>query len=312
MNIILISSESRVLLEEITNKKISKNSNIIKYNMLENTIDDILEEAAYVSLFDEEKEIIVKNADFFGKEKLNEKEAEKIQDYLEHPYEKTTLIFTTYESVDKRKSITKYMIENYEYIEVKVPKNYELIQEAKRKLSNYKIDEKTIKYIIEACLGNYDLLFNEISKIKDYFKLGEQISLSTAKEIIPSNVDDNIFKFVDATIKKELKDSLAFLNDFLRLKGDVLQLMNMLLREYHLILYYQILSKRQKSINEMMKELKLQEWQLKKVIQEASRYHEDDIKEILLKIGEFDYNIKSGKQDKNLAFQTFLIDLMQY
>ena len=312
MNIILISSESRVLLEEITNKKISKNSNIIKYNMLENTIDDILEEAAYVSLFDEEKEIIVKNADFFGKEKLNEKEAEKIQDYLEHPYEKTTLIFTTYESVDKRKSITKYMIENYEYIEVKVPKNYELIQEAKRKLSNYKIDEKTIKYIIEACLGNYDLLFNEISKIKDYFKLGEQISLSTAKEIIPSNVDDNIFKFVDATIKKELKDSLAFLNDFLRLKGDVLQLMNMLLREYRLILYYQILSKRQKSINEMMKELKLQEWQLKKVIQEASRYHEDDIKEILLKIGEFDYNIKSGKQDKNLAFQTFLIDLMQY
>ena len=312
MNIILISSESRVLLEEIITKKISKNSNIIKYNMLENTIDDILEEAAYVSLFDEEKVIIVKNADFFGKEKLKEKEAEKIQDYLEHPYEKTTLIFTTYEPVDKRKSITKYMVENYEYIEVKVPKNYELIQETKRKLSNYKIDDKTIKYIVEACLGNYDLLWNEISKMKDYFKLGEQISLATAKEIIPSNVDDNIFKFVDATIKKELKDSLAFLNDFLRLKGDVLQLMNMLLREYRLILYYQILSKRQKSINEMMKELKLQEWQLKKVIQEASRYHEDDIKEILLKIGEFDYNIKSGKQDKNLAFQAFLIDLMQY
>lgn len=312
MNIILISSESRVLLEEIINKKIPKNSNIIKYNMLENTIDDILEEAAYVSLFDEEKVIVVKNADFFGKEKLKEKDTEKIQNYFEHPYEKTTLIFTTYESVDKRKSITKYLIENYEYIEVKVPKNYELIQETKRKLSNYKIDEKTIKYIVEACLGNYDLLWNEISKMKDYFKLGEQISLATAKEIIPSNVDDNVFKFVDATIKKELKESLAFLNDFQRLKGDVLQLMNMLLREYRLILNYQIMSKKQKSINEIMKELKLQEWQLKKVIQEASRYHEDDLREILLKIGEFDYMIKSGKQDKNLAFQAFLIDLMQY
>ena len=312
MNIILISSESRVLLEEGINKKAQKNSNMIKYNMDESTLDDVLEEAAYVSLFDEEKVIIVKNADFFGKEKLKEQEAERLLDYLEHPYKKTTLIFTTYEPIDKRKTITKYIIDNYDYLEIKAPKNYELTQEAKRKLSNYNIDEKTIKYIVEACLGNYDLLFNEISKMKDYFKLGEQISLSMAKEIVPSNVDENIFKFVDAVLKKDLKESLAFLNDFLRLKGDVLQLINMLLREYRLILYYQILSNRQKSINEMMKELKLQEWQLKKVIQEANRYHEDDIKEILIKIGEYDYNVKSGKQDKNLAFQALLIDLMEY
>lgn len=312
MNILLISSDSRVLLEEIITKKTSKNSNVIKYNMADSTLEDILEEASYVSLFDEEKVIVVKNADFFSKEKIKEKNIEKLQTYLEHPYEKTALIFTTYESVDKRKAITKYIIENYEFIEIKAPKNYELIQEAKRKLSNYNIDEKTIKYIVEACLGNYDLLCNEISKMKDYFKLGEQISLSMAKEIVPSNVDENIFKFVDAVLKKDLKESLAFLNDFLRLKGDVLQLINMLLREYRLVLYYQVLSKKQTTKNEMMKELKLQEWQLKKVIQEASRYHEDDIREILIKIGEHDYNVKSGKQDKNLAFQALLIDLMEY
>ena len=312
MNIILISSESRQLLENKLSKIIKGTNNIVNYNMLENNIEDIIEEASYVSLFNEEKIVLVKNADFFGKEKLKEKEIEKLENYMEHPYENTTLIFTTYEPIDKRKSITKNIIDKYEYIEIKAPKNQDLFQEIKRSLSNYNIDEKTLKYMVDSCLGNYDLVINEVIKIKDYFKLGETLSMKIIKEIIPSNIDDNIFKFIDYVIKKDLKNAQSFLEDFLTIKGDVLQLMNMLLREYRLILYYQLLSKKQSSRSEILHSLKLQDWQLKKVIQESSSYHIEDIKDIIRKIGEFDYHIKSGKQDKNIAFQSFLIDIMQY
>ena len=312
MKIVLISSDSRTLLEKKIAKYIDGNENIIKYNALESNIDNILEEASYVSLFDDEKIIIIKNANYFGKEKINEKESEKLLSYLKHPYDKTTLIFTTYESVDKRKSITKYIIDNYELIDIKAPKNYELIAESKRILANYSVDDKTIKYIVDACLGNYDLIINETNKIKDYFKTGTKITMEMAKEIISSNIDDNVFKFVDSVIKKDLRTSLKFLEEYLSLKGDVLQLINMLLREYRLMLIYLILREKKKSQIELLSELKLQDWQLKKVIQEASNYHQEDIKDCILKLGEMDYQIKSGGQDKNLAIQSFLIDIMEY
>ncbi len=312
MKIILISSESRILLEEEIKKIIPKEANRVGYNILENSIDDILEEASYVSLFDDQKYIVVKNADFFGKGKINEKENDKINAYLEHPYTNTTLIFTTYEAVDKRKKITKYIIDNYDYKELKTPKNYDLIKETQKNLINYKIDENTIKYIVDACLGNYDLVQNEVQKIKDYFTLGETLNLNQIKEIVASNIDENVFKFVDVVIKKDLKNTMNFLENFLSLKEDVLQLINMLLREYRLIMYYILLNQEKKSPKEITTTLKLQDWQLRKIIQEASIYHLDDLKDIILKIGELDYNIKSGQQDKNIAFQSFLIDILQY
>lgn len=312
MKIILISSDSRVLLEEKIDMIIKESPNIIKYNALESNMDDILQEASYVSLFSEEKYIVVKNANYFGKEKISDKDSEKLLSYLSHPYENTTLIFTTYETIDKRKSITKYIIENYKVIEIKSPKNYELQTETKKKLTNYAMDDKTIKYIVDACLGNYDLVMNEISKLRDYFKTGTKITLEMSKEIIASNVDDNVFKFVDSVIKKDLKSSLKFLEEYLSLKGDVLQLINMLLREYRLIMYYLILREQKNAQDEILRKLKLQEWQLKKIIQEANNYHLEDIKDYILKLGEMDYQIKSGGQDKNLALQAFLIDIMEF
>lgn len=312
MNVILISSESKILMDEKIKEITKKAVNLVTYNALEASLQDIMEEASYVSLFDEMKYVIVKNAHYFGKGKINEKESEMLLSYLENPYPCTTLVFTTYEGVDKRKNITKKIIESFECIECKVPKNYELTQEMKRKLSNYKIDDKTIRYIQDACLGNYDLVMNEIAKIKDYFKMGEVLSLGMIQDIVSGNVDDNVFKFVDAVVQKNFKITFSFLEEYLALKGDVFLLQNMLIREYRLILYYLLYSRQKKNVKEIASELKLQDWQMKKVMEEASHYHINDIKDILIQLSLMDYHVKSGQQDKNMTMYSFLMNVLEY
>ena len=65
------------------------------------------------------------------------------------------------------------------------------------------------------------------------------------KEIVASNVNENLFKFTDAVITHNMKETFKLLKDFLSVKIDVAQLTNLLLREFRLLLYYKILEKKQ-------------------------------------------------------------------
>ena len=85
MNIYLITSESFRLMEEEVKKIIKNSSNILTIDLLEATIEDVITEATYVSMFAEQKYIIVKNADFFGSGKIKEAEIELLEKYLENP-----------------------------------------------------------------------------------------------------------------------------------------------------------------------------------------------------------------------------------
>ncbi len=307
----LISSDSKTLLDKKIKEIIGESTNVLKYPFGETSMTDILEEASYVSMFEEEKFLIVKNADFFGKEKLNEKDSEKLMKYLENPYPLTTLIFTTYEPCDQRKSITKKIQEVGEFYFIKAPKNYELNEEIKKLLHHYKVDDATIRYINEACLGNYDIIVNEIGKLDLYFEKGSTISLDQMKNIIVSNVNDNVFKFVDAVVSKDYRTTFQLLNDFEVIKIDVFQLVNVLAREYRLMFYYKILERKKYNRGDMAKSMKLQDWQLENVRKEAMNYHMDDLKDFLVELSKLDTAMKNGTYEKNLAFTNFLMHAME-
>ena len=62
MKINLINGESYLLINEKLNEIIGTSNNVTTFDMLESTLDDVLMEAGYVSMFDEEKFIIIKAA----------------------------------------------------------------------------------------------------------------------------------------------------------------------------------------------------------------------------------------------------------
>ena len=307
MNIYLLKSDSRVLIEEELEKLIPKNQVSISY-VYEKNLENILEEASYVSLFDEKKYLIVKNANFFGKEKLSEKETELLNEYLEHPYVNTIIFFITYDEIDKRKGYTKKIIEKYSFKEMNVPKGYELTNEIKKRTSMYKIPDPAIKYLIEASLNNFDLIINEISKFSLIFSKNDSISLAQMKEIVAENTSENLFKFTDAVINRNMKETFKLFQDLIHVKIDSLQLTNLLVREFRLLFYYKIYEKKQLSNKEIGKNLGLQDWQVNKIMKNAVNFHEDDLKTSLISLAKMDYQVKSGNQDKTMALYNFLVE----
>ena len=303
--VILIYTDSYCLLEEELPKLI-KDDNRITYNLSESTIDDVIDEAGYFSLFSDKKTIIGMNANFFGKAKLKDDESKRLINYINNPNDNTTLIFITYEEIDKRKSITKKIIENNSLIELKAPKGYDLYNSIKKKLSIYKVAEETIKYLISACLNQYDVICQEIDKLALKYQKNDVITLENIKEIVPMSYNDNVFSFVDRVVNKDMKKALSQLEELTYLKIDSIQLLGLIIREYRLMYYYKTLEKN--NAYNITKELQLQEWQLKKVIQNCSLYHIDDIKDILIELSNIDYQTKSGLVDKKIALQNFIIN----
>ena len=85
VNFFLIYGTNKTILDrEISNILSSlklASDNVIKYNLEDCLLTEVIEDAATVSLFGDKKVIIVKNSDFFSK---NGEEIEILDKYLEH------------------------------------------------------------------------------------------------------------------------------------------------------------------------------------------------------------------------------------
>ncbi len=314
MKVLLIETDSKILLDEKLSSIIKGDNNVLIYNYLNTNLNEIIEEASYVSMFGELKWIIVKNADFFGNGKISEKETKMLSDYLNHPYELTNLIFTTYQKIDNRKAICKEFKKFNCIISLKTPKGYELTNNVKNliKQKGYIVSDDAIKYIIDACINNWDLIYNEISKFDLIFLKNQKITLTEIKEVICSAIEDNDFKFIDNFIKKDAIKSWTAINDYIIKKTDPIKLINLLVREYRMLLISKIMAEQKYSLSDIGKELSVVDWQLDKIKRNASLYHKDDLKEILIKLAKLDYLIKSGKKDKWLAFEEFFVEQMEF
>ena len=203
MKIVLINGESILLINEAVSNIVKENKNVTSFDMNGCEIEDILLEAGYFSMFEEEKIIIVRNANFFGSGKLSEKDLNTLLKYLENPNDLTSIIFICNEKIDARKKITKLMKEKYEIITIPNLKYYEIENRIEKYFlkENYKIDKDTVKYIVASSLNNYDLAMSECEKIILYYNQPSFIKQEDVEQIISKSINSNNFLFVDALIE---------------------------------------------------------------------------------------------------------------
>ncbi len=302
----LISSDSFRLIEEQISTIVSDSKNIVTYNLDQNDLQEVIQEASYISFLPDIKYIIVKNADIFSSKKAKENDLVLLENYLENPNLQVVLIFITNNKVDERKKITKLMKQKYKYINIAPLKEYDLNQKVYQIFKNdgYKIDFESVKYITKANLGNYDLIYNEIEKIKTFYAQDKQILLKDIKKLAASSLEDNIFKFINAVIKKD-NIMFSYLNKVKLLKQEPVMIISLLAREYRNM----YIVKNNQNIKEVCSVLKLQSWQYDTYLKNSYNYSLEELKNLLNQLYELDLKIKKGDIDKYLGLELFLLSL---
>ena len=310
MNYLIVSSFYR-LNNKLINDIIKGDSEIIKIDYNNSSIEEIIEELKYNSIFDANKIIIVYNCNLFSAStKIEDDQLDLFVSYLKNSNPNNILIFIQNESVDNRKKMAKLMKEYGNVLDYSKIKYNDLLKyiDIYIKKNNWEISNEIINYIIKSTNNNYDLICNEIDKLKLAFP--NSVSLEEAKKVISNSISDNIFKFVDQVISKDFAKSREQLNNLKIFKIDPSVILNMIFREFRFIYLYKIATSNGLNVDSIFKNEGVMDWQLNKIVDNSRRYKLEEICLAIKLLSDYDYNYKSGKIDRALVIDMFLLEFM--
>lgn len=295
---------------KIIKEKAIEEISISRYDLEQHSLKDILEDAQTVSLFSSEKMILVNNAFFFGtvskKNSIDEQDMKDLENYLKQENDSVILIFVT-DKVNMTKKISKLLKK------VGVVKEFtsngnpnHLVKEL---LNGYQISDTTIKLLISRVGSNTNLLQQECQKLKSY-KLDEKIiSDEDIMELVHKNIDLDIFKLIDSIILKNKEDAMETITEMLKYNEEPIKIIIMLANQFRLMYQSKVLIKKGYSEQEIAKKLNVHPYPVKLALMKARNFKEDTLLKLLEQLADLDFEIKSGKIEKSLALDLFIMGL---
>ena len=217
MKIHLIISDSFYFIKQTINGIFSDESEIIKINYDNVELSDVLYELSTVSLFEDNKKVVVENT-----EELFAKgfDSDDFENYLNNPSDLSTVIFVT-SKADKTNRYYKLISDKYKVYDSTIKKKYNNVLEVKNYVKEKKshITDNALSYIKDACLNDYDLMIREIDKLLILGK--DNISDELVYGLVSLTPDGNNRRFIDDLMDQNANDALLCVENMKILNIDI-------------------------------------------------------------------------------------------
>ena len=314
-NIYLIyGSENYLIKKELS--KIIDNSNleegsIVKYNLDEVNVSNVIDEASMVGLFSSEKLIICENSNFLTSDskKSIDHDIDLLEKYIEKPYKDVTIVFiVNNEKLDERKKIVKLIKKYSKVIECKKIESHDLNNYIYNyfKENNYNIDMSLVRLIIDKVKYDLSNIINECDKLMNYKDTDKNITKVDIDNIIRENIEDDIFALTNSILEKDVKKSIKIYKDLLLVGEEPIKLIVMVANQFRLLLQVKLMVKNGYKQIEMASIIKEHPYRVKLAL--SSDYTQEEIIKNLKKLYQLDYDIKTGAIDKNFGFELYLLN----
>lgn len=283
--------------------------NIIKYNLMNDLLSTVLNDASSISLFGEKKVIIVSNSYIFtgNVKKGIEQNLEELEKYINSMNPNTILIFTVNnEKLDERKKITKLAKKNGI---IKEYNHADIITIIEKMFDGYSIQLETIKYLINRVGDDITLLSNEIEKIKLYKDNEKKIVKEDIDKLTSKSLEVNNFKLIDSIIAKNKSEAITLYNERLRLNEEPIAIIIALANQIRIMYQVKQLYMDGYTENKIASILSIHPYRVKLAAQNGKKYDSNILLEYLKKLSDLDINIKTGNIDKILGLELFILSL---
>lgn len=303
MNYLFYGTEQYLIdleIKKIIDKTKINQINIIKYDLDNDLFDNMLEECTTVSLFGDNKLIIVSN--LFNKlEKDNE---EKLLNYINNSSDNILIIVS--DKLDERKKIVKEM---KKICTCKEFNHCDINTLTKKMFDDYKIDNQCIDLLIKRVGNNLNNLTNEINKIKLYKDQDKTITKDDIINLTHKNIDLDVFKLIDYIIKKDKNKAVELYHELIKNGTEVLGIIIMLANQFRIMYQAKELILKGYTEKDIANTINIHPYRVKLALQNSRNYSSTVLLNYLEKLADLDIKIKSGQIDKNLGLELFILNI---
>lgn len=296
---------------EILKKNLIEEYSINKYDLEVDTLSNILEDAVTISMFGNQKGIVISNSYIFtGTTKKGniEQNTDLLLSYLENPNPDTILIFTvSTEKLDERKKITKQIKKTGSVINLNsISSIHTLVKEM---LDGYQIDTKNIQLLIDRVGQNLRILNQECEKIKIYKNKDLVITKEDIVGLTSKNIDIDIFKLIENIILKNKEKALIAYQEMLKRNEEPIKIIVMLANQFRIMYQAKELNKKGYTANDIASILEIHPYRLKLALEKSHNFESSTLLHYLNELADLDSNIKSGLVEKELGLELFILNV---
>jgi DNA polymerase-3 subunit delta len=288
---------------------------VSRFDLSETSIDDVLDDAETLPFMVPNKVIIAKDAQFFTTAKDTSKvehRVDKLLDYMKRPAEHAVIVFTVQEDkLDERKKLVKTLKEQGGVIPFLHLTSDALVQWICRQADklNVSFEEGAVDRLILNAGTNLQSLSLEIEKLSLYAGSGGLIGERIINDLVVRNSEQNVFMLVDKIVNMRLNDAFSIFYELIKQKEEPIKILMLIARQFRIMLQVKELARQGFSHQQMASQLGLHPYAAKLADEQSRKYDGDKLAVILTELAELDYLMKSGKTDKVLGLEMFLLKL---
>lgn len=308
MNNYLIKSDSTSLIDKKIDELIKKTGftkeSINYYDLDEDSITSLIEDADTISFLTPSKVIIGKN---LSNNNLDDKSIKVLSKYLDNPNSDVLLIFVTI-NIDTRKKSVKEVINKLTLVSV----NTDTKTIVKDILKDYDIELRVISLLDEYYKDDLERLISETKKLALAFINTKKITYKEASSLLvkPLNKRDSLaFDLVREIALKDKKKALTIYNELLSYNIESYALFGLLESQYRLLYQVKVLNKRNISYNEIANILEVHPFRVKKTLELVRYYTLKEIRKLIKNLSLIDYKIKSGIYENNIIIDLLILNI---
>lgn len=316
--IYLLKGQEKLLLEMQLTKIIEENNiceaDCVKFDATEQPISDLIELANSQSMFFDKQVVIVNNPFFLTGENPRlpfKNDYTELETYIENPNPETVIIFfANYDKLDSRKNLVKKLEKNsviFEAKKVTGQKYNDTLEKAiaKRKLN---FTPEAFELFVQLIPEDLEKAVNELDKIK-LQGIGE-VDKEVIEKSISQSIEKDVFELTKAIGTRDKTKILKVYQDIMLQKNMEIALISII--GGHLVLFKNIqegLSNRLTS-DQIAKEYGKNPFVVKMNINTAKMIKNEVVLELIEELTNLDYMIKTGKIDKEVGLDLFILKLI--
>ena len=312
-NIYVLVANDAFLLEEkaqyfIKEKQIDE-FNIIRYNFLDTDPLEILNEAHTVSLLGDTKLVIVSNPELLKAGYAKDDITRKFINYFELDNPDTILLLLVDFKLDYALPINATLKAHAHFETLSDLAGDDLVEWINKRVSDLGcvIEDAAITELIERTEGDILSLANEIDKLTSYHMDNKVIKYKSVLELVTRNLEDNIYNLLNAFVANDKRKLLQMYNDFMVMNEDEIWIINALQNKLEEILYTKVLISQGLKKDEIASYFRVKPGRAYYMMENAKSISDNELKKLIKKITDLDFQIKSGQIDKKLGLQLFIL-----